>query len=241
MACFKNSSQLLLVTTVLTLVHFCCSANAAAVSFPESLSSVYRFFSELGGEEIATRVSVEEEQCGPKLSIETPSCKLVEKRDGYELRLYPEGQIWVQTVVEDSSFTVATTVGFYRCFNFISGQNEKKMEIEMTGPVLIKPVPEVSGYSISFFAPSRFSSAADLPRPNNPLVNFVETKETLQAVLGPFGGFPGASDYEKKWQQLKTKLDTDGVKYDESSVVYAGYSSPFEIFNRRQEVHVTLI
>lgn len=69
-------------------------------------------------------------------------------------------QIWVQTVVRSSSFVIATTVGFYRCFNFISGQNEKEEEIEMTGPVLIKPLPEILGYSISFFAPSRYEIAS---------------------------------------------------------------------------------
>lgn len=86
----------------------------------------------------------------------------------------------------------------------------------------------------------RFASAGDLPRPTNPSVEFVVTEETVQAVIGPFGGFPSDSDYKKKWQQLKSELDKEGIGYDESSVVYAGYSSPFEIFNRKQEVHVTL-
>lgn len=222
----KRAGQLLLLSTLVLCLEFTDSAYAAASSVADHVSVL----------ELYTKAK---EQCGPDLSIETPSCKVVEKWDGYELRLYPEGQIWVQTVVENSSFSVASGVGFYRCFNFISGKNEKRMEIEMTGPVLIKPVPEASGWSIAFFAPSRFS-LGDLPKPNNPLVQFVETKETLHAVFGPFGGFPGGSDYEKKWQQLKAKLDKDDVKYDESTVAYAGYSSPFEIFNRKQEVHVTL-
>ncbi|CAM6127567.1 unnamed protein product [Calypogeia fissa] len=219
---------LLPVAALMLLGHF---SHASAVAFPDSLSSIVRFTSKFEGEA---------DECGPQLSIETPKCKVVEKRDGYELRSYPKGQIWVQAVVEDSSYTVATVVGFYRCFYFISGQNEKKMAIEMTGPVLIKPVPEKSGYSISFFAPSRFASPDDLPKPNDANLKFVETEETIQAVIGPFGGFPTASDYTKKWEELKSKLDKDGVKYDESTVVYAGYSSPFEIFNRKQEVHVTL-
>lgn len=86
----------------------------------------------------------------------------------------------------------------------------------------------------------RFASPADLPKPNNPLVKFVETTETLQAVIGPFGGFPSDSDYRKKWQELKSELDKESIGYEEDSVVYAGYSSPFEIFYRKQEVHVTL-
>lgn len=86
----------------------------------------------------------------------------------------------------------------------------------------------------------RFSSAADLPKPTNSQVEIVETEETLQAVIGPFGGFPSDSDYKKKWTELKETLDEADISYDEESVVYAGYSSPFEIFNRQQEVHVVL-
>jgi len=231
-----RTSLILSLAGLIVLAHLHGFASVDAVAVPDwRTSSVLKaLFSDVGGEETAA------EQCGPKLSIETPNCTLVEKHDGYELRSYPAGQIWVQTVVEGSSFALATTIGFYRCFNFISGQNEKKEEIEMTGPVLIKPVPDVSGYSISFFAPSRFSSPSDLPRPNSPLVEFVATDETLHAVIGPFDGFPTDSDYRKKWQQLKNSLDDADIKYDEESVVYAGYSSPFEIFNRQQEVHVVV-
>lgn len=227
-------STLLLLAALVLVGHLYGAANASRVSLPESLAD--RFFSKLGGEETVA----DAEQCGPKLSIETPSCELVEDNKGFELRLYPEGQIWVETLVADSSFLYATTTGFYRCFNFISGQNEKKESIEMTGPVLIKPVSERGGFSISFFAPSRFRSAADVPKPTNPLVKIVETKETLKAVLKTFGGFPDNQAYKEHWEVLKEYCDKANIEYDESTVVYAGYSSPFEIFNRKQEVMVTV-
>lgn len=63
----------------------------------------------------------------------------------------------------------------------------------------------------------------------------------MKAVIGPFGGFPSNKDYEEKFAELKQSLANDGLKYDESTVVYAGYSSPFQFRNRKQEVHVNII
>jgi hypothetical protein len=82
MASLRHSGQLLLLSTLIVLLQFTGSADAgASVADQFSLLEVYS--------------ESKEEQCGPELSIETPSCKLVEKRCGYELRLYPEGQVSV--------------------------------------------------------------------------------------------------------------------------------------------------
>ncbi|KAJ7562192.1 hypothetical protein O6H91_03G058200 [Diphasiastrum complanatum] len=185
--------------------------------------------------------SLDAPACGPQLSIETPACEVVDKRDGYELRKYPAGQIWVETLVANTSYLVATSVGFYRCFFYISGQNSESEQIEMTAPVHIQPAPEADGYKIAFFAPSRFKSVHDLPRPLDPNVRFSVPEASMYAVLGPFGGFPGESEYSKKWQKLKEALEKDKVTFHESTVLYAGYSSPFEIINRKQEVHVQVV
>jgi len=183
----------------------------------------------------------ESDSCGPQISIETPACDFVGEGNGYELRKYPEGEIWVETLVENSTFDSATFTGFYRCFFFISGRNSKSMKIEMTAPVHITPVPTENGYKIGFFVPSRFKSVNDLPQPSDPKVKFYEPKGAVTAVIGPFGGFPTATDYEAKFAELKKALVKDGLKFDESSVVYAGYSSPFEFRNRKQEVHVNIV
>jgi hypothetical protein len=87
----------------------------------------------------------------------------------------------------------------------------------------------------------RFKSVNDLPTPRDPKIKFNVHKEAVMAVIGPFGGFPGDFDYETKFSQLKKYLGKDGLKYDESSAVFAGYSSPFEIRNRNQEVHVKIV
>lgn len=59
--------------------------------------------------------------------------------------------------------------------------------------------------------------------------------------MGPFGGFPTNEDYEAKFRELKQALDEDGLKYDDKTVVYAGYSSPFQFRMRKQEVHVNIL
>ncbi|CAK9208415.1 unnamed protein product [Sphagnum jensenii] len=182
-----------------------------------------------------------DDSCGPQISIETPACDVVGKGNGYELRKYPDAQIWVETLVENSTYNLATSIGFVRCFLFISGGNSKNMEIEMTGPVHITPVLSEAGYKTGFFVPSRFKSVNDLPTPRDPKIKFNVHKEAVMAVIGPFGGFPGDFDYEAEFSQLKKYLDKDGLKYDESSAVFAGYSSPFEIRNRQQEVHVKIV
>jgi len=146
--------------------------------------------------------------------------------------------MWAQTLVASTNYSAAIVTGFYRCFNYISGQNDKDATIEMTAPVLIKPIPKEKGWSISFFVPSEFDTSS-VPQPNNEAVKIVQQKESVtRAVLKPFGGFPNDKIYAEKWEDLKALLKADGVNFHEASVVYAGYSSPFTFINRQQEVWV---
>lgn len=179
--------------------------------------------------------------CGPQVDIETPACQVVETRSKYELRKYTDTEIWAETSVANSTYEGAAFTGFYRCFNFISGKNSKNMKIEMTGPVHISPAPDAKGYKVAFFVPSRFKTVNDLPTPTDPNVHFYQPGGALKAVIGPFGGFPTDKDYEAKFAELKKALDQDSLKYDESTVIYAGYSSPFQFRGRQQEVHVNIV
>jgi hypothetical protein len=86
----------------------------------------------------------------------------------------------------------------------------------------------------------RFKSVKDLPTPQDPEVQFYQPRAAVKAVIGPFGGFPTDKDYQAKFGELKKALDKDGVKYDDKTALYAGYSSPFQFRNRKQEVHVTI-
>lgn len=84
----------------------------------------------------------------------------------------------------------------------------------------------------------RFMSVEELPVPTDPALYIKVRNSSTQAVLGPFGGFPDDTEYHNKWLQLKDKVSADGLAYDESTVIYEGYSSPFEFRDRKQEVHV---
>ncbi|KAG0586211.1 hypothetical protein KC19_2G072300 [Ceratodon purpureus] len=220
-----------LVVLVLLVVYSCVAftvVESAVVPLPES---VLRWFG-IAGEEAGS--------CGPQLEIATPACKVVETRKEYELRKY-NTEIWVETLVGNSTFESATSTGFYRCFDFISGKNSEGMKIEMTSPIHITPAPHTNGYKVAFFVPSRFKAVKDLPTPQDSEVHIYQSKGAVKAVIGPFGGFPSDKDYEAKAAELKKALDKDGLKYDETTVLYAGYSSPFQFRNRKQEVHVNVV
>lgn len=89
-----HTSLLLPLAALMLVAHLHGSANVAAVSVPDwRASPVFKVLSDLGGRGTAA------EECGPQLSIETPNCTVVEKRDGYELRLYPKGQVSVAVVL----------------------------------------------------------------------------------------------------------------------------------------------
>eukprot|EP00271_Cylindrocystis_brebissonii_P002654 TRINITY_DN13427_c0_g2_i1.p1 TRINITY_DN13427_c0_g2~~TRINITY_DN13427_c0_g2_i1.p1 ORF type:complete len:235 (+),score=21.20 TRINITY_DN13427_c0_g2_i1:255-959(+) len=178
-----------------------------------------------------------EGQCGPESQIEIPKCEVTQKTRGYELRRYPDGQMWATTVVQDETYDSAKATGFYRCFYYISGKNTNSEVVEMTAPVLIRSIQPGKTYSISFFVPSRYN-ATSVPQPLADYVSITHPKSSTKAVLGPFGGFPNEQVYNAKWQQLKAMLKRDGVAFDESSVVFAGYSSPFTFLNRKQELWV---
>merc|ERR1719164_149498 len=54
---------------------------------------------------------------------------------GIEVREYP-AQLWVSTDIEGTQFDVAQNKGFDLLFGYISGENEGKVTIDMTTPVL---------------------------------------------------------------------------------------------------------
>eukprot|EP00270_Netrium_digitus_P008499 TRINITY_DN2547_c0_g1_i1.p1 TRINITY_DN2547_c0_g1~~TRINITY_DN2547_c0_g1_i1.p1 ORF type:complete len:226 (+),score=66.26 TRINITY_DN2547_c0_g1_i1:90-767(+) len=206
-------------------------SNVAAIRLADKSFAISQSFNRLSG---ATS-----EDCGPTSSIETPRCTVTNEAEGYEIRKYPAGQMWASTPVP-GTFKEARVGGFYRCFYYISGQNSENRTIEMTAPVLTQPLPNASGFRISFFVPSQFDMNS-VPKPDNPNVTIVYEKEAIRAVLGPFGGFPTDEIYQRKWAKLQQHLDRDGVRYNASSMTYADYDSPFRIINRRQEVWVDIL
>lgn len=180
------------------------------------------------------------DNCGPDVTIEAPACTVLEKKEGYELRNYPEGEMWATAFLPNRTFQQAGRDGFFKCFYFISGKNDAGEKIEMTAPVKIIPEPAVDGYSVAFFVPSTFTPKT-VPKPLDPAVKIVISPAAKKAVIGPFGGFISDELFEGKWEELKALLESDGTKYDAKSVIYLGYSGPFTYRHRKQEVWVDVL
>lgn len=171
-----------------------------------------------------------------KGSLETPTCEVVSTFDGGEVRSYGAGLLWATTRVE-GSYSDASYQGFERCFAYISGTNDQNATIEMTGPVRIQPLDETSStWKVSFFVPSKFT-AGTVPQPTDPTMAIEAPASSYKAVYGPFGGFPGQSDYEADLKKLQASVAAAGIKLaNDKDITYAGYSSPFTILGRHQEV-----
>lgn len=92
----------------------------------------------------------------------------------YEERLYPP-QTWVRTQMRNTSREACTYPMFWKLFNYISGQNERQVQIPMTAPVsvLVEPDGETEAadgvlqttFTMAFYIPAPFDE--DPPRPND--------------------------------------------------------------------------
>jgi len=167
---------------------------------------------------------------------ECPHYKVVEKTKFYELRCY-DTYNWVTTGVKDVR---STRWDFMRLFYYISGKNERKQKIPMTVPVLMKK-PYSSKQqrkgAMSFFIP--FETQANPPRPLDKRVNLIKMK-SLCLYVRSFGG------YMSRWNSLERKnknllvsaLKRDGLQnqYDKDYYYTAGYSSPWQMRDRHNEV-----
>lgn len=111
----------------------------------------------------------------------------------------------------------------------------------VTSLYLRLPLSKIHSEPCAYHSVIRFKTVKDLPAPQDPKVHFYQSKGAVKAVIGPFGGFPTDKDYQAKSAELKEALDKDGLKYDEKTVSYAGYSSSFQFRNRKQEVHVNIV
>ncbi|XP_021718868.1 heme-binding protein 2-like [Chenopodium quinoa] len=177
--------------------------------------------------------------------IECPSFDTIEQGNGYEIRRY-NSSVWVSTnKIVDISLVQATRTGFLQLFNYIQGKNEYKKTIEMTAPVITQVSPSdgplcESSFVVSFYVPKE--NQAD-PPPAEGL--HIQRWDSTYVAVRQFGGF--VSDYEvgevaaalesslagSKWAAAIEKAQTENPK---SSYTVAQYNSPFEIFNRVNEI-----
>ncbi len=181
-------------------------------------------------------------------SIKTPEYTVVEKREGYEIRLYKP---YLTAQVEVSgTYNKAINQGFRILADYIFGNNTKQTgiamtapvteseseKIVMTAPVVVKesevlnmtaPVVETGDDTkriISFVMPFEYTLDT-LPKPNNPEVKIVPQEARKVAVLR-FSWFRSALRVTNKKQELLKFLERDSIT-PKGMLEYAGYNAPF--------------
>ncbi|KNA22285.1 hypothetical protein SOVF_034180 [Spinacia oleracea] len=177
--------------------------------------------------------------------IECPSYDLIEEGNGFEIRRY-NSSVWASTSkIDDISLVQATRTGFLQLFNYIQGKNDDKKKIEMTAPVITQVSPSDGPLCESSFVVSFYVPKENQANPPSSKGLHIQKWEPTYVAVRQFGGF--VSDYAvgeeaailqsslagSKWAAAIEKSQKDNPK---TSYTVAGYNSPFEIFNRVNEI-----
>jgi len=172
--------------------------------------------------------------------IECPHFKTINKTDKYEVRSYPTPYKWASTVVAGYEYDKAVRMGFDRLFNYIEGENVKKMKIPMTAPVAVEIQPGQgpfckNNFTINFFVP--FEDQADPAAPTDKDV-YISSLPAFTAYVKVYGGFSNINEVQKYSEELGEDLVKDGLgdTFRKDVFFYAGYDSPFKVFNRHNEI-----
>jgi len=155
----------------------------------------------------------------------------------WEERLYPAAY-WTETYVSGLDYDKAMSTGFMRLFDYISGDNDQRMKVAMTAPVLNYITPGAGPFcedffNISFYVPNQLQGMA--PVPAKPDVYDIE-KDTMRVFVTSYSGFSSIEKVRNAASTLAQDLLQHGEEFDEEHIYYAGYDSPFRFLNRHNEV-----
>jgi hypothetical protein len=167
--------------------------------------------------------------------VEEAKYQIIKKLDKVEVRLYPD-----LIIAEVDGYGDA---GFNILFNYISGDNKTRTNLEMTAPVISKniemTVPVLSKRDSIAFIIAKDYNLENTPRPNDERIKIQEISKRYVAALR-FGGRWITSNFRKKSIQLleeleKSKIKTKGVFF---TMRYSGPFTPW--FLRRNEVAIEI-
>ena len=184
---------------------------------------------------------------GVNLGTEQPKYRVLESLGGgVEVREYAK-RIAAEVTVDAQSPDQARSEGFNKLAGYIFGNNRQRQSIAMTSPVEIN----VKGQSIAmtspvevnsrggamtmrFFMPASFSTA-DLPQPNDAMIQIIEVSPATVAVLQ----YSGST--KETVVAAKTVALLERLKYSQWKVAGPSkalfYNPPWTIpFLRRNEV-----
>ena len=158
------------------------------------------------------------------MASEEAKYDIVKSTDVYEIRKYSDRlAVEVVSTTGDNSFR--------KLFNYISGNNEKNLEIKMTIPVT---QTEKSGnMTMQFYLPSKFSKD-NVPDPTNTDVEVINIEGGYYAVIR-YSGRASEENFIKHKNILEDQLIKDNISI-QSPPIKATYNSPFTlpIFRRNE-------
>ncbi|MBK2105535.1 SOUL family heme-binding protein [Francisella philomiragia] len=183
---------------------------------------------------------------------DTPQAKYTDiKKDGdYSVRVYAP-LTEAQVTIESSDYKSAVNKGFRYLFNYITGANIAKQDIQMTAPVKIEQSSQkiqmtapvmIAGddksWTIAFVLPSQYT-LQNAPKPTSDKIKLVEKSETKMAVV-TFSGFLDKDSIDSNTTKLKTWIKANSYEIDGQPEA-AGYNPPWTIpFLRTNEVMIPI-
>jgi hypothetical protein len=152
----------------------------------------------------------------------------------FEIRFYPSATI--ATIKSNAkTYRELSGPGFQKLAGYIFGGNEDNKKISMTTPVQMDI--NDSGSTMSFVMPSEYSKE-NLPKPNDPNVNIINTADEYVAVIR-FGGYASDEDLKFYSGKLQNLLKENGIT-PVGNYRFLGYNPPYQFVGRRNEIIVTV-
>ena len=123
---------------------------------------------------------------------------------------------------------------FQTVANFIFGNNSSGEKISMTSPVIIKTH---NNYEMGFIMPEEYNMK-NIPIPNNKKIKIYEEPSSIKATIS-YSGYSNKKVEEKKIRELKNELEKQKIKFENDFEILV-YNSPYKIFNRKNEISVSV-
>jgi hypothetical protein len=164
---------------------------------------------------------------------ETQKYEVLYKKKNFEIRYYPEAIL--ATIEMNGTYDNSRNSGFRILAGYIFGNNKDKSKIAMTSPVRMSGVGQIN--TMSFVLPSEMEFEK-LPVPNDSNVILHQSKPMYTASLR-FGGYASDTEISKYEAELIDILKQLNFQHS-NQIEYLGYNPPYQMINRRNEVHLQL-
>lgn len=166
-------------------------------------------------------------------NIETYPYIVNKKYDEFEIRSY-EASLFTSVQLRGNKYKEVSSQGFSILAGYIFGGNDKNEKIAMTSPVAMSLDDTMN---MMFMVPKKFNKET-LPTPNQSQIKFKEEPAKTVAAIS-FGGWANDEKIASYKQTLISALEAQGIAYTKR-FYFLGYNSPFEAFNRKNEIIVEL-